>query len=568
MHAQAPAHLRHRDQLLHELRLFPLQLRELVDDNEEVRDRQARLVVLVEAGVLVDVVDAVLVEDPLPALVLALDGDHRPAHLVAGEVRDLPHHVRQIRKEVGHAAALVVDDEKSHVVRAEIEGQREYVGLKRLGFAGTGGAGDEAVRPVILLVDVEIAGRAAALDADDGPHGLVGTVLGPAALDHQVLHALRLIHLEEGERARDLPAFGLLKDPDVGQPLRELRKAGRVDAVEDDVLPLRVLGAHGVGALHRGVIFNDVPAGIGQFLVALVEEDRRQPVLRARIHDIFGNKLALEEGGLRHEQHVPGQGKSFAGGSLFLRTGADDRYQLVEDVRGILPVVGHEAGLAVLGPDVGEPFRSAQQRVLRALLPVVDEGHLHLGVGVAGRDLRHQGAGRLVGAGLSSSAQDADQLVFLKVRAHRHVMEVPVALADLRGLVLERILVDAELLLRHVHRALEGHRAQAEAREQEILLGGIPAPELHAAHVVPAAGVRGRIHPAHGGSIFLILLFDGLLLFDQIAAVGLPAVPLLLKGLLSGVSQVDDGPEAPEEGGAHRSDEAGVHHRGRAGAAL
>ena len=41
----------------------------------------------------------------------------------------------QVGKQLGHAAALVVDEEKTHIRRAEIQRQREDISLQSLRFA-------------------------------------------------------------------------------------------------------------------------------------------------------------------------------------------------------------------------------------------------------------------------------------------------------------------------------------------------------------------------------------------------------------------------------------------------
>ncbi len=132
MDAQASSYLSHRHQLSHEIRLFPLQLGELVDDDKHVGDGLFGAVALIQGCVSVNVVDPVVAEDPLPPLVLRLDGHHGPLYLVAGQVGDCADHVGQAFEEVGHAAAFVIDDEKSHVVGAVVDGQRQHVCLKGL----------------------------------------------------------------------------------------------------------------------------------------------------------------------------------------------------------------------------------------------------------------------------------------------------------------------------------------------------------------------------------------------------------------------------------------------------
>ena len=88
-----------------------------------MRDRHLCLSVFVKLGIGIDIVDAALIEQSLPAPVLTLDGYHRSGDLVSGQVRDRTHDVRKVREKVGHSAALIVDQEKAHVVRAEVDRQ-------------------------------------------------------------------------------------------------------------------------------------------------------------------------------------------------------------------------------------------------------------------------------------------------------------------------------------------------------------------------------------------------------------------------------------------------------------
>ena len=83
MHSKASADLSYADELSHELRLLALQFGELVYDDEEVRNRSCYFSAFVQLGIGVYIIDAVLCEDPLPAPVLTLDGDHGTLDLVA-----------------------------------------------------------------------------------------------------------------------------------------------------------------------------------------------------------------------------------------------------------------------------------------------------------------------------------------------------------------------------------------------------------------------------------------------------------------------------------------------------
>ena len=132
MDSQAPAHLGHADQLGHELGLFPLEFSKLIDDDEQVGHRDFDLSVFVQSRIEIDAVDPVFAENTLPAQVFTLDGNHRPLDLSPGQIGDFPQDMGQVGKQLGHAAALVVDEEKAHVLRAEVQSQRENVSLQGL----------------------------------------------------------------------------------------------------------------------------------------------------------------------------------------------------------------------------------------------------------------------------------------------------------------------------------------------------------------------------------------------------------------------------------------------------
>ena len=83
MHPQAAPHLGHTDKLPHKIRLFPLQFRKLVNDDKKMGNRLPGLSVLIQSGIGVNVVYTVLVKDPLPAHIFALNGNHGALYLVS-----------------------------------------------------------------------------------------------------------------------------------------------------------------------------------------------------------------------------------------------------------------------------------------------------------------------------------------------------------------------------------------------------------------------------------------------------------------------------------------------------
>lgn len=60
-----------------------------------------------------------------------------------------------ILKGAGQTAALVVDEDEGHFLRAEIQRQREDVGDDELTFAGAGHAGHQTVGAVEFFVEIQ-----------------------------------------------------------------------------------------------------------------------------------------------------------------------------------------------------------------------------------------------------------------------------------------------------------------------------------------------------------------------------------------------------------------------------
>ena len=77
----------------------------------------------VRLSVVVNVIDAELPEEPLSSREFALHRDQRAVAVAPVEIRDGAEQVRKLRKEICHAAALVVDQEKTHFLRRELQGE-------------------------------------------------------------------------------------------------------------------------------------------------------------------------------------------------------------------------------------------------------------------------------------------------------------------------------------------------------------------------------------------------------------------------------------------------------------
>ena len=86
MDAQTSSDLSHTDQFFHKVGFLPLQLCELIYNDKQVRNGNLCLMVFIQPGIQVDIVYPVLGKDSLSACILALDGNHGPAHLISGQI--------------------------------------------------------------------------------------------------------------------------------------------------------------------------------------------------------------------------------------------------------------------------------------------------------------------------------------------------------------------------------------------------------------------------------------------------------------------------------------------------
>ncbi|RSI00006.1 hypothetical protein D8892_11320 [Streptococcus sanguinis] len=82
--------------------------------------------------ILVDMIDFKLSEETLPTVNLRIDGSQRPHGLGPVQVGNGTQEMRQVLEEVGHSPTLVVDEQKGHIVRVEVDGQTQDIGLDSL----------------------------------------------------------------------------------------------------------------------------------------------------------------------------------------------------------------------------------------------------------------------------------------------------------------------------------------------------------------------------------------------------------------------------------------------------
>ena len=119
-------------QLLDKVRLVDLELCELIRDEEEMGQGFSCFPVFKFLLILVDMIDFKLSEEPFPTVNLRIDGSQRPHGLSPIQVGDGAQEMGQVLEEVGHSPTLVVDEEKSHIVRVEVDSQTQDIGLDSL----------------------------------------------------------------------------------------------------------------------------------------------------------------------------------------------------------------------------------------------------------------------------------------------------------------------------------------------------------------------------------------------------------------------------------------------------
>ena len=120
VYAKASSDLGHTDQFPHKIRFFPLKFRKLVDNNEKMRHGLPGLPVFIKARIGINVIDPILIKDPLTAEIFTFYRNHGTVHLISGKVGNLPQDMGKPRKQIPHTPALIVDNKETDIIRAEI----------------------------------------------------------------------------------------------------------------------------------------------------------------------------------------------------------------------------------------------------------------------------------------------------------------------------------------------------------------------------------------------------------------------------------------------------------------
>lgn len=200
MHAQRTADGRDADQLVHEFRLILFELRELVDNDHQMRERPAALA-FQKLVIFVDVLQVSgIVQYFLPSDQLRFERNLRPFHEPAAQIGDRSDDMGQVDERVGHAPAFVVDQHESKVMRVELGGKRSDDRLDDLAFARSGRAGDQAVRavplPFYFIMNVQIDLFAARAYAKRDGQAFRIPVVSPVLLHVQVGRFFDIQHFE------------------------------------------------------------------------------------------------------------------------------------------------------------------------------------------------------------------------------------------------------------------------------------------------------------------------------------------------------------------------------------
>ena len=198
MHPEGTPDTRDRDQLLDEVWLVDLELGELITDQEEVRKRFSRFTQFKFLLVLVDMVNPILAKEALPTMDLRIDRGQGPHRLGTIQVGDGPQQVWQILEEISHSPTLVVDEEESHIVRMEVDGQAQDIRLNGFRLTRTSCPCDQTVWSMGFFMEIEVDQIILPTQTDRHCQTLVRSMALPTTQDLEVIESFCLVHFKEG----------------------------------------------------------------------------------------------------------------------------------------------------------------------------------------------------------------------------------------------------------------------------------------------------------------------------------------------------------------------------------
>ena len=557
MYTEASSDLGDRDQLLHELRLLPFKLRELVDNDEQMLHWLIRLPRLIKRSVRVDPVHTVLGKDPLSAVNFTVDRDHGPIDLISGEIGDCSDHMGQTFEQICHSAALIVDDKEAHVLRAVVDSQRKDIGLQRLGLTGACRTRDKAVGTVILFVQVEITGPVASLKADQRFHGTRRIRQVPPLRRIQRLRSRHAVHIEEGEHIRDLAVLTGLRHTDISQRFGKPCHTLRGDLVEFDLLTVLKavvrVGNAVIGTVH------DALALIGEALHHIREENRGQSEIRFPLKHKVRDDRSLDKTRVRDDHNILRLRDPAVSCAVFLHSVPEDLRQRVEHVAGLVRVRSDIADLAVFRPDMREPVHEIPCVPVNIAHPVIDEGKLYIRITVRRHDLCDQCTNDIDGLAAALFPDDTDQMLLADIQKNGDIGQLLKMFPDLPRLIRQLVVDHHEAFLRNNDFLLKIHGPHSDAVAHEIGMGRVAVPEDPRVFVQITAALRIAVKVIEISLIIGVLHLEITPDICQIVLIAPLPVGFAFSIHAFLVPHIFDGPEDSDTGRCQGHDNTRVH---------
>ncbi len=469
-HAKGPAQARDAFELRPILRIGHDHLGELVDDDEQVRERLGEGIIRPEArrdlaAVFDEVSGAAARQQRRPLLHDGLDGHEHALHRTGLHIGQDVHHVRQLAERLKGGAALEIDQHEVEDARVIADGHSGNERHQQLRLAGPGRAGDHAVHPVFFRREDQVAGLTAADEPDRNAQPFLmlrHQAARPVLLQRDLVdrrdatpfdegHHLQQFHRRRkiGARRTDQlqapePGGELLSRLDRLQQIGDSQVAGRVqpdlDVAEDHLF------ADGGDFNHRLAVARDLRRLVDE------EEDRRAQcgtVTIERGDDVLGSHVlqgcvrgSLPEQVHNDQQEREGDLRRSLPIVLVLRL-IQPNLPLIQLDFDSLPEAADVGGFGrkaelVRWPGlpavvvVPEPTHDAVRQPLgpfpaAARAGMTDDVQAGVLRGVEGAEVRQHGAGE-VGRLRGALAEDPQRMARRRVEAGEHLLHLRVPL--------------------------------------------------------------------------------------------------------------------------------------------